>query len=157
LAASDLEIAGALERLARERDVEVVPLLAARGVSSGRVSAETYEELRQRLLALVQTAAPLDGGYLFLHGSMEAVGEDDPEGDITERVRRQIGPSAPLLISCDLHGNITRRMVETTTAIVGYEHYPHDDTRQTGNRAAGLLLRTLRGDVAPSTAHAKLP
>jgi microcystin degradation protein MlrC len=41
--------------------------------------------------------------------------------------------------------------------ILGYEHYPHDDTRRTGERAAELLVRAARGEVAPVTAQAKLP
>jgi microcystin degradation protein MlrC len=60
-------------------------------------------------------------------------------------------------MTCDLHGNVTRRMVESLDAVVGYEHYPHDDARATGERAAGLLLRSARGEVRPAMAHAKLP
>jgi microcystin degradation protein MlrC len=151
---SDVEVAGALERLEVEPDVEVVPLLAARGILAGRLDGETYADLRDRLLSSVRAALPVDGIYLFQHGSMEAVGEDDPEGDVASRVRELTG--VPLVMSCDLHGNVTRRMVESTTAIVGYEHYPHDDVRTTGVRAADLLLRTVRGEVEPVTAHAKL-
>ncbi|TML88987.1 MAG: M81 family metallopeptidase, partial [Actinobacteria bacterium] len=43
---STAEIGGALQRLRRERDVEIVPLLAARGVSSGRLSTQIWTELR---------------------------------------------------------------------------------------------------------------
>jgi microcystin degradation protein MlrC len=88
---------------------------------------------------------------------MEAIGEDDPEGDITSEVRGMIGDTVPIVVSCDLHANITRNMVEATDAIVGYEHYPHDDTRRTGFRAAELLLRVVKREVVPSMAHAKLP
>src|SRR6266516_401202 len=157
LAGSDVEIAGALERLGREPDVEVVPLLAARGVSSGRLSPAAYARLRGGLLAALRAALPVDGVYLFHHGSMEAVGEDDPEGDVTAAVRERLGPSVPVVITCDLHANVTRRMVESTDAILGYEHYPHDDTFRTGSRGADLLLRIVRGEVAPAMAHAKLP
>jgi microcystin degradation protein MlrC len=48
-------------------------------------------------------------------------------------------------------------MVEAADAIVGYKHYPHDDTRETGERAAVLLLRAVRGEVALTMAQAKLP
>ncbi len=124
LAGSDVEIAGALERLGREPDVEVVPLLAARGVSSGRLSPAAYARLRGGLLDALRAALPVDGVYLFHHGSMEAVGEDDPEGDVTAAVRERLG---------------------------------HDDTFRTGSRGADLLLRIVRGEVAPAMAHAKLP
>jgi microcystin degradation protein MlrC len=61
------------------------------------------------------------------------------------------------VVSCDLHANVTRRMVQSTDAILGYEHYPHDDVHETGIRAADLLLRLGRGQAAPAMAHAKLP
>jgi microcystin degradation protein MlrC len=156
LTATGTEIAGALARLRRENDIEIVPLLAARGVSSGRLSRSAYTHLRGGLIDRLAAAGPLDGAYLFLHGSMEAVGEDDPEGDLAAAARGLIGPDVPLVLSCDLHANVTRRMVEASTAILGYEHYPHDDAFQTGERATSLLLAAARGTTRPVMAHAKL-
>lgn len=156
LAASTAEIGGALARLAREPDVEIVPLLAARGVSSGRLSEPTWSRLREGLLGRVRAALPLDAVYLFHHGSMEAVGEDDPEGAIEEAVRELVGVATAIVVTCDLHANVTRRMVENADAILGYEHYPHDDVYDTGERGADLLLRIVRGDASPRMAQAKL-
>ena len=155
LAASDTEIGGALAVFEREH-AEVVPLLAARGVSSGRVSSEAYDRLRRGLLDALREAGPVDGVFLFQHGSMEAVGEDDPEGDVAASVRALVGRAAPVVMTCDLHGNITRRMVESLDAILGYEHYPHDD-RAGRERGAELLLRAIRREVRPIMALAKLP
>jgi microcystin degradation protein MlrC len=156
LAESELEIAGALARLDQEPGLEIAPLLSARGVSSGRVSEPAYTRLRSGLLDALRKSLPVDGVYLFLHGSMEAVGEDDPEADLASAIRELVGTDVPLVVSCDLHANVTRRLVEATDAILGYEHYPHDDTRQTGFRAADLLLRIVRREAAPAMAHAKL-
>ena len=156
LAETDTEIGGALERLTHD-GVEIVPLLAARGVSSGRLSRGVHEGLRDRLLTALRNALPVDGVYVFHHGSMEAVGEDDPEGELDSAIRALVGPGVPVVVSCDLHANVTRRMVEATDAILGYEHYPHDDVRSTGTRAADLLLRLVRGQAVPAMAHAKLP
>src|SRR5262245_103086 len=142
LAGTDTEIGGALAQLHRE--AEVVPLLAARGVSSGRLSREAHDRLHEGLLAPLRHAPPVDGVYLFHHGSMEAVGEDDPEGELDREVRAIVGPGVPIVVSCDLHANVTRRMVQSTDAILGYEHYPHDDVHETGIRAADLLLRLAR-------------
>jgi microcystin degradation protein MlrC len=157
LAATGTELAGALEVFEAEPDVVRVPLLAARGVSSGRVSVDAYSRLRHDLLAALRAQLPVDGIFLFTHGSMEAVGEDDPEGDIITATREVVGRSVPIVVTCDLHANVTRRMVEHADAILGYEHYPHDDADQTGRRAARLLLRIVRGEVKPAMAQAKLP
>ena len=156
LTATGTEVAGALSRLGREDDVEIVPLLAARGVSSGRLSRPAYEHLRRGLVERLASAGRVDGVYLFLHGSMEAVGEDDPEGDLAAATRTLVGPDVPVVLSCDLHANVTRRMVEASNAILGYEHYPHDDAFETGERAAALLLAAVRGTARPAMAHAKL-
>ena len=88
---------------------------------------ETVRKFREGLLTPLRHSLPVDGVYLFHHGSMEAVGEDDPEGELDREVRALVGPRVPIVVSCDLHANVTRRMVESTDAILGYEHYPHDD------------------------------
>jgi microcystin degradation protein MlrC len=150
---TETEVAGALDVIGEA----AVPLLAARGVSSGRVSRPAYERLRDGLLSALEAALPVDGVFLFQHGSMEAVGEDDPEGEIALAVRRLVGPGVPVAMTCDLHGNVTRRMVENLDVLVGYRHYPHDDARETGRRAAGLLVRAVAGEIRPVIAHAKLP
>src|SRR5581483_7792789 len=72
LAGNATELGGALAVLGAQTDVAVVPLLAARGVSSGRLSAETYADLRNRLLGPLREVSGVDGVFLFTHGSMEA-------------------------------------------------------------------------------------
>ena len=154
---TDTEVAGFLARLQSENDVEIVPLLAARANSSGPLSTACYRYLRSGLLERLKEAGSIDGVLLSHHGSMAAAGEDDPEGDIVARVREIVGPRVPIVMTLDLHGNVTARMVQASSAILGYEHYPHDDTFQTGERGADLLVRTVRCEIRPVMAQAKLP
>jgi microcystin degradation protein MlrC len=151
------EVGGMLDVLENRPDVEVIPLLAARANSSGPLSAEAWDYLRTGLLEALEAAGPVHGVLLSHHGSMAAAGEDDPEGAIAEEARRIVGPEVPIMMTLDLHGNVTRRMVENCTAILGYERYPHHDVFETGQRAARLLLTTLAGEVRPIMAHARLP
>src|SRR5581483_4914649 len=151
------EVAGILSVLETDAETEVVPLLAARANSGSPLSANCYGYLRSALLNELDRALPVDGVVLSHHGSMAAVAEYDPEGDIAAEVRRRIGARIPLIMTLDLHGNITRRMMEACTAILGYEEYPHRDTFRTGARAAELLLRTIRNQVSPVMSCAKLP
>ena len=151
------EIAGMLSVLDGYRGLEMAPLLAARANSAGPLSHECYSYFRSRLINALEAASPVDAVLLSHHGSMAAVDEFDPEGDIATELRRQIGPDVPLLMTLDLHANVTRRMVDACDAILGYEHYPHDDVFETGVRAANLLLRILTGEVCPVMACAKLP
>ena len=151
------EIAGILQALEEQRNIEVIPLLAARANSSGPLSETCYAYLKEHLLAPLQEAGPVDGVILSHHGSMAAVEEDDPEGDVATAVRDIVGPAVPVVLTLDLHGNVTRRMVKAANAILGYEHYPHDDVYTTGVRGTQLLLKAVRGKVSPVMGHAKLP
>jgi microcystin degradation protein MlrC len=146
-----------LSTLEEAGDVDVIPLLAARANSSGPLSEACYTYLKGRLLSPLREAGRVDGVILSHHGSMAAVHEDDPEGDIATAVREIVGPNVPIVMTLDLHGNVTRRMVEATNGIMGYEHYPHDDVYATGVRGATLLLKAARGEVRLVIGHVKLP
>lgn len=142
-----VELAGAIAALSRE-DVSIQYLSASNGGSGGKVTRQAHEILRDELIASLEVPAELDGLYLALHGAMICEDEEDPEGALLERIRKQ-RPWLPIIVSCDLHAHVTPRMVANCDAIIGYQHYPHDDTFETGMRAAGLLLRQLRGLVRP--------
>src|ERR1043166_7561803 len=151
------EIGGMLSVLDSTPGIEVFPLLAARANSAGPLSESCYEDLRRRLFTTLEQARPIDGLLLSHHGSMSALGEYDTEGDIASAARRLVGPGVPIVMTLDLHANVTRRMVQSATAILGYEQYPHRDVFETGARAARLLLRSIRREVNPVMAYAKLP
>ncbi|MGA8234721.1 MAG: M81 family metallopeptidase [Candidatus Acidiferrales bacterium] len=156
LKSTTTELAGVLTTLEAADNVEIIPLLAARGISSGPLSESCYTHLKGRLLSRLKEAGSVDGVLLSHHGSMAAINEDDTEGDIGLAVRGIIGPTKSFVMTLDLHANVTDRMVDATNAIVGYEHYPHDDAYSTGVRAARLLLMAARGETRPVIGHAKL-
>jgi len=68
------------------------------------------------------------------------------------RPARRVG-----LRTLDLHANVTARMARFATALVGYHTAPHIDLYETGQRAAELLVSTLRGKIKPVMALARLP
>jgi microcystin degradation protein MlrC len=151
------EVSGMLATFDEAGDVEVVPLLAARANSSGLLSESCYGYLKENLLNHLKAAGRIDGVILSHHGSMVAVSEDDPEGDVGMAVRQIVGPSVPIVMTLDLHANVTRRMVKAVDSILGYEHYPHDDVYTTGVRGAVLLLKAVRGAARPVMGFAQLP
>ena len=61
---------------------------------------------------------------------------DDGEGEILARVRKVIGKDLPLVVSLDLHANVTPQMVEHADALIAYRTYPHVDMADTGRAAA---------------------
>ena len=136
---------------------EVVPTLWTSATPSARVTAEAFETILDRLLALIAAALPCDGVYLDLHGAMVAEHHDDGEGEILARVRRLIGPDVPLVASLDLHANVTARMVAEADLLVGYRTYPHIDMADTGTRAAEALGRLMAGAPRPAKAWRQVP
>lgn len=150
------ELSGFL-RAARECGAAVVPALAANAVSSGIFAGDAFEELSRLLEERLEGAESCDGVYFALHGAMVAEGCDDVEGWIIERIRRRIGPEKPLVVSLDLHANVTRRMAEGADALIGFRTFPHTDFAETGRRAARLLFSMLKDGVRPRMALRKIP
>ncbi|WP_167670758.1 M81 family metallopeptidase [Allopusillimonas ginsengisoli] len=140
LRGGEVEVSGALS-VFDAAGAEVHPLIATHGGAGGMVTRECFEELKERLLAQLGQAS-VDGVYLALHGAMICEQTDNAEVELLQAVRDRTG-AVPLVISCDLHAHITPAMVELCDAIVGYQHYPHDDAFETGARAAGLLISTI--------------
>ncbi|NLV73141.1 MAG: M81 family metallopeptidase [Chloroflexi bacterium] len=151
------EDAGALAVLCSQPDIEVVPLLGVKAGSGAAIERDTYQSLRDDLLRRLEAAMPVDGLLLVLHGAMMAEGEDDASGDILAAARQLLGEGMPIVVSLDLHANVTCRMAKMATALVGYHTAPHIDLYETGQRAAEILVDTLHGKIQPQMALCRLP
>ncbi len=140
----NLPVAGAIIH-AEQRGWQMVPLLWAGAVPSAPVTAECYHAITDEIVEQLQRAGPLDGVFLDLHGAMVAEGAPDGEGALLARVRAVVGPSVPVVVALDLHGNISRDMVAHADRLVGFRTYPHVDMAETGQRAAAELGRLMTG------------
>lgn len=151
------ELSGFVQELQRHDDVELVPLLSAWATPSGPLTRECFDTLCDDLLARLRGAGHLDGLYLSLHGAMGVDGLLDPEGEIVRRVRAAVGPALPIVVSYDLHGNVTGAVVENVQALVAYATNPHRDHRRCGARCARILLGTVKKQLRPVAAWRSLP
>jgi microcystin degradation protein MlrC len=139
-AGTDSQMHGSLDVL-EAAGWETAPCFTALcGSPAGRLTEACFHEIRDTLLARVKAAGPFDVLILHLHGAACAVGEDDTEGHILEKVRTELGYSGRLVLSLDLHANFTRRMLEYADAVTAYRTFPHMDFSATGERAARLAL-----------------
>lgn len=132
---------------AEPRGWDLVPTIWCAASPSAHVREDAYERIAKIIVDGIAAAGPLDGVYLDLHGAMVTEHFDDGEGELLARVRKVIGPDVPLVVSLDLHANITPAMVEHADALVAYRTYPHVDMADTGRAAArqmALLLGTTR-------------
>jgi microcystin degradation protein MlrC len=152
------EIGGACSIFDGESEVTLAPTMSARAITSGgTLAAADWQRLAREWLDALKAAPPCDGVYFCLHGAMSAEGEDDPEGYLLQEARKILGETIPIVISLDLHGILTDRMLQHSDAVVVYHTYPHVDFYTTGQRAARLLLRILREGVKPVMAKVEVP
>ncbi len=128
--------------------------VAAGANPSGIITRETYEDLAGRLL---EGAEGIDGALLHLHGAMVAEGIEDGEGELLRRLRAIVGPDVPVIVTLDLHGNITQAMADNANALLAVRTYPHIDHYEQAWRGADLLERAMRGEIRPVTVIAKRP
>jgi microcystin degradation protein MlrC len=136
---------------------ELVPTVFAAATPSAHVTKDAYERIARVMVDGIASAGPIDAVYLDLHGAMVAEHFDDGEGEILSRVRKAIGNDLPLIVSLDLHANVTPEMVEHADALIAYRTYPHVDMADTGRACARHLALLLKSKQRFAKAFRQLP
>ena len=142
----------------RELGLDLMPVCWSGAVPAGYVTEDGYEQSVRLIVDGVADAVKdgADGIYLDLHGAMVAQHHEDGEGELLRRIRAAIGTTLPIVVSLDLHANVTDGMVAHSDAIVAYRTYPHIDMAKTGERAAALMHRLLSTSKKPAKSFRKL-
>ncbi len=154
LAGTNTEIGGFFDGAAAH-GITLVPVVAASAGPGGVVTEAAYEAFGGRIVAAARATEGLDGILLALHGAMVTATDDDGEGRLLEALRGVVGPAMPIVVTLDLHANVTDRMARHASALISYRTYPHTDVGERGREAADLMDRALRGKVRPHTAVAR--
>lgn len=155
---ANTSLTGALSVFDARPDVALVPTIAVRAGSAGILSVAGWKRLSEQILAaILPHSGKVDAIYFSLHGAMGAEGETDPEGYLLERVRAAFGPDVPIVISLDLHGILTDRMIRQIDGLAIYQTYPHVDFADTGMRAARQLLDIVDRGLKPVIARVTVP
>lgn len=136
---------------------ELTPTVACGASPSAHVTEDAFERVVKIMIDGIKAAGQLDAVYLDLHGAMVTEHLDDGEGEILARVREVIGPDLPLVVSIDLHANVTPRMIEHADALIAYRTYPHVDMADTGRASAKHLELLLRSGQKFAKAFRQLP
>lgn len=138
--------------------VELIGILSprsARGGSSGSwITQEAFEKYAGQIVGDLQQAGRLDGVFLSLHGAMAVDGIPKPEAELVRRVRNVVG-NIPVMVTLDLHANEDHELSEAADAVFIVKRYPHYDTTLQGERAARVMISTLRGRYSPTMATRK--
>lgn len=138
-----------LRRRGRAEGFTVIEGTSCWAEPAGLIQRQTYETLRDQILAELDAALPVDGVVLGLHGAMVAQGYDDPEGDFLSRVRALVGPDVLIAAEFDPHSHLTAKRVANLDLMAAFLEFPHTDFEQRGEHVVELALRTLKGEIKP--------
>src|SRR5579864_9136979 len=138
---------GAYLDLAEREKAEIVLPIAAGAPPSRPVDDAAFEHIAGIICDAVAKRG-FDGIMLDLHGAMVTESFEDGEGELLRRIRA-IDPHTPIAVAYDMHANLYDAMIEHATVVAGYRTYPHVDTYDTARRAGDILIRAIRGEVAP--------
>jgi microcystin degradation protein MlrC len=149
--------AGGVIEATERHGYELVPIFLASATPSATIAREAYETLRDRVLDGIRDQGPFDAICLTLHGAGVAEGYDDIEGDIVRRTREIVGDETPIVVTLDLHGNMTKEMVEQADLCLPCHFYPHIDIYERGQEAIDALSQITSGELKPTSHLTILP
>lgn len=131
--------------------------VSANANPSGTVTDDAFEQIAGMILDAAARQRPIDGVLLHLHGAMVVESYEDGEGELLARLRRTLGSDVPIVVTLDLHANVTRAMADNASALIAFRTYPHIDMYERAWQAAELLERAMRGELRPRTVIARRP
>jgi len=143
-------------RFAQVQGWEIIPSLWCGAVPSSYVTADAFNHICD-VICNDAKAGGFDAVYLDLHGAGVAENEDDTEGELINRVRALVGEDMPIVVSLDLHANVTLKMLDNADAMVSFRTYPHIDYVETGELTGELLLRRIAHGRREKVSWARLP
>jgi microcystin degradation protein MlrC len=151
-------IQGFVSRAQEYGGVELVGIYSPRdskGGSSGSwVTQEAFDKYTNGMAEDLKKAGRLDGVYLALHGAMAVKEVPRPEAEIVRRVRKAVG-EIPIFVTLDLHANEDKELSDAANAVFIIKRYPHFDAALQGERAARMMIRTIKGTYKPVMATRK--
>jgi microcystin degradation protein MlrC len=131
--------------------------VSANANPSGTVTDDAFETIGGMILGAAERQGPIDGVLFHLHGAMVTESHEDGEGELLERLRAVLGPDIPVVVTLDLHANVTQKMADNASALIAFRTYPHIDMYERAWQGADLLERAMQGKIRPRTILARRP
>jgi len=136
-------------RSAQKFEFDLVPLLFAFTGPTGTITKDAFDRISEEMIDLLKQNGPWDGVLLAQHGAAVTEEYPDMDGEISRRVKEAVGPDTPVVMTLDLHSNITQNQVANTDAIVVFRTNPHLDAVERAGEASEISVKTIRGEVRP--------
>src|SRR6516162_6594817 len=131
--------------------------VSANANPSGTVTDDAFETIGGMIVGAAERQGPIDGVLFHLHGAMVTESHEDGEGELLSRLRARLGPDVPIVVTLDLHANVTEKMAEMANALIAFRTYPHIDQYERAWQGAELLERAMSGKIKPRTVIARRP
>lgn len=147
---------GATMEAAEKYGWTLVHPVSASANPSGLVTDGAFDDVCDMILAGLD-GPKVDGVVLHLHGAMVVESHEDGEGELLRRIRAKIGKDVPIMVTLDLHANVTQDMADLANALIAFRTYPHIDAYERAWQACDLLEKTMAGKANPKTFIATRP
>ncbi|MCW3475916.1 M81 family metallopeptidase [Limobrevibacterium gyesilva] len=121
------------------------PLIIIGAPPGGPIEQALFLDFLDRVRNRLVAALPVDAVYVASHGASSATGDEDSDGTLLAMVRQIVGPAVPIVVTHDLHCNVSERLVEAADSVIAYRTNPHVDQRERAAEAADLLRAMLAG------------
>ncbi len=142
-------ISGYLEA-AEELGFEVVPLMYAVTGPIGTITKDAYDRLTTEMFGMLRGEGPWDAVLISNHGAAVSEEFPDMDGEFCRAVREIVGPDVPIGVTLDMHGNVSKPVVEHTDICVVWRTNPHLDPKIRGRKCAEMVYRTAKGEINPA-------
>jgi len=150
------ELPGFYGRMDATGDWTPCPILIAAAPPGGPIEQALFLDFLDEMQRGLAAALPLDGVYVASHGASSATGDEDSDGTILAMVRRVVGPRVPVVVTHDLHCNVSERMIAALDCFIAYRTNPHVDMAERAAEAADAM-RELLGGTRTAKAFLRLP
>ena len=151
-----MEVSGFVRTMDALGSWQPLPLILTDCEPAGPVEHAFFEQTISTMVARLAALGSVDGVYIANHGAMTSTSSTDPDGEMFERIRAVVGVDVPIVVTLDLHANISQRMADSADVIIGYLTNPHVDMFERGEEAA-FCLRTLMAGVEAHQVLVRLP
>jgi len=126
--------------------------VSANANPSGIVTDDAFEQIGGMILDAAERQRPIDGVLLHLHGAMVVASYEDGEGELLARLRKSLGPEIPIVVTLDLHANVTQAMADNASASVSSCRVNRRPLAPNAMRMPSSRRRnTERASIAPAT------
>ena len=152
-----MEAVGFIQAMDATGPWQPVPTVFGWGHPWGPVDEPFFQYMLDEMVRRIDAAGGVDAIYVGNHGAMLSTGNSDPDGEMITMLRRKVGPDVPIVVTFDLHANVSARTAEAADVVISYQTNPHVDMFERGEEAAHVVRAMLAGSATPQSAYIKLP